>query len=299
MRRTLALVLILASPLAAQRSDGTDIWVVPIHDAGSTLIVGEPTNLTHRAGYDNQPSFTRAGDALLFTAIGDGGQADTWRVSVHGGRPVRLTNAPVGVYSPTELPGGRWFSVIRVERDSTQRLWKFPLDGVGDPELVLRDVKPVGYHVWASEHQLVLQVLGGALNTPAMSENTLQLADDRTGKAEVVARRVGRTLVKVPGRDAVTFLQLLPDKTRWISELDVRTGVTKRLMAPPSGADYHVWTPGGLLLAASGSKLYLWHDGGWAVAADLARWGVRGITRLAMSPTGDRLAFVAEDRTAP
>jgi WD40 repeat protein len=296
---TIACFLLAAAPVMAQGRPSTDVWVVPIREGGTTLTVGEPRNLTHRTGYDNQPSFTRAGDALLYTAAGDDGQTDIWRVNVRGGAPVRVTNTPESEYSPLVTPDGKSFSVIRVERDSTQRLWKFPLDGIGDPELVLRDVKPVGYHVWASEHQLVLQVLGGAVDTPAMDANTLQLADERTGKSAIVGRRVGRALVKVPGRDVVTFLQLVRDSASWIAELDARTGVTRRLMPVPDGADYHAWTPGGLLVAAAGSKLYLWNNGAWGVAADLGRWGVKGITRLAVSPKGDWLAFVAEDRAAP
>ncbi len=293
------LVLCVAARLPAQARASTDVWIVPIRDAGTALTVGAPRNLTHRAGYDNQPSFTRAGDALFYTSIGDDEQADIWRVSVTGGAPVRLTRTPESEYSATATPDGRFFSVIRVERDSTQRLWKFPLDGAGEPELVLRDVMPVGYHVWAGDHQLVLQVLGGALNSPSQGRNTLQLADDRTGRSEIVGRLVGRALVKVPGRDAVTFQQLVRDSASWIAELDVRTGATRRLMQPPRGADYHAWTPGGLLVTAVGSKLYIWVNGDWGVAADLGAYGVKGITRLAVSPKGDWLAFVAEDRPAP
>lgn len=294
----IALVLMVAPPLVAQGAPSTDVWVVPIREGGSMLTVGAPRNLTHRAGYDNQPSFTPAGDAVLYTAVGGDAQADIWRVRVGGGTPVRVTNTPESEYSATVTPDGRYFSVIRVERDSTQRLWKFPLGG-GDPELVLRDVKPVGYHVWASEHQLALYVLGGALGTPAADANTLQLADDRTGRSTVVARRIGRALAKVPGRDAVTFLQTVRDSARWISELDVRTGATRRLMTPPPGALYHAWTPGGLLVTAAGSELYLWRNGAWGVAADLGRWGARDISRIAISPTGDWLAFVAEDHASP
>jgi len=289
----------IGAPLGAQGRPSTDVYVVPIREAGATLTVGAPRNLTHRIGYDNQPSFTAKGDAVLYTSTRDDGQADIWKVPVKGGDPVRVTNTPESEYSATVTPDGKYFSVIRVERDSTQRLWKFPLDGAGDPELVLRDVKPVGYHLWASDHQLVLFVLGGALGTPAGNASTLQLADDRTGASRVVGARIGRALSKVPGRDVVTFQQLVRDSASWITELDVRTGATKRLMSPPPGADYHVWTPGGLLLAAAGTKLYLWSNGAWDVAADLGAYGVKNISRLAVSPKGDWLAFVAEDRASP
>jgi hypothetical protein len=275
----------------AQARPSTDVWVVAMRHTGSQVFLGEPVNLTKRTGYDNQPSFTPDGRAVLYTAIGGDGQADTWRVALPGGTPARLTNTAESEYSATVMPDGRHFSVIRVEADSTQRLWKFPLDGSGVPTLVLEHVKPVGYHAWAGDHALALFVLGN----PA----TLQLADDRTGNAVVVARDIGRALVKVAGRDAVTFVQQVPDSGAWIAELDVRTRTTRRLVQPPRGADYHAWTPGGALLTAAGPNVFVRVDGRWDQVADFTRWGVRGISRLAVSPAGDWLAFVAEDQRTP
>ncbi len=284
-----ALVVSWAAPARAQAS--TDVWVVPMNQMGNTIRIGEPRNATVRAGYDNQPSFTADGRSVLYTAIGDDRQADVWRFDLPEGAPQRVTRTAESEYSPTVTPDGSSFSVIRVEADSTQRLWRFPLSGSGAPSLVLEQIKPVGYHAWAGDNRLVLFVLG----SPA----TLQLADVRTGTGAVVARNIGRALVKVPGRDAVTFVQLVPDSGQWIAELDVRTNAVRRLMRPPPGADYHAWTPAGALIAGAGSSIYQWVDGKWDQVADLARWGVRGISRMALSPRGDWLAFVAEDAPTP
>ena len=278
--------------LGAQARPSTDVWVVPVHQAGRTIRFGEPKNVTSRTGYDNQPGFTADGKWVMYTMVDGDGPADIWKFKLPAGKPQRATSTPQSEYSATATPDGRGFSVIRVELpDSTQRLWRFPLDGNGAPSLVLEHVKPVGYHVWAGDHRLVLFVLG----SPA----TLQLADDRTGTSEVVARNVGRALAKVPGRDVVTFVQQVRDSASWIAELNVLTKETRRLAQPPKGADYHVWTPQGSLIAASGSIVYVWTEGRWDQIADFGRWGARGISRLAMSPKGDWLAFVAEDRTPP
>ena len=288
--RAIAMVASLSTSLGAQARPFTDVWIVPMRQAGSAVSFGEPRNVTQRAGYDNQPSFTPAGDAVLYTVIGADGQADTWKFTLPDGKPTQVTHTPESEYSPTVTPDGRSFSVIRVEADSAQRLWRFPLDGQGAPSLVLEKIKPVGYHAWVGDHTLVIFVLG--------NPSTLQIADDRTQTSEIVARNVGRALVKVPGRDAVTFLQQARDSASWITDLDVRTKTTRRLMPPPPGADYHVWTPNGALLAASGSRIYVWTDGRWDVAADFGRWGVRNVSRLAVSPRGNWLAFVAEDKPA-
>lgn len=292
--RAIGLASLCAAALGAQARPSTDVWVVPMRTGGSAPAFGAPVNATHRTGYDNQPSFTPKGDGLLYTVIGADGAADIWRVALPPARPPArprpMTATKESEYSATVTPDGRWFSVIRVEADSTQRLWKFPLDRSGSPVLVLENVKPVGYHVWASAHTLVLFVLG---NPP-----TLQVADDRSGTSEIVARGIGRALARVPGRDAVTFLQLNKDSVSWISELDVRSRAIRRVAPAPEGADYHAWTPNGVLLSASGSRIVAWVDGRWDVVADFGRYGVRGLSRLAVSPKGDWLAFVADDQPA-
>src|SRR4029079_16613844 len=84
-----------------------------------------------------------------------------------------------------------------VEADGAQRLWQFTLDGRA-PSLVLRDVKPVGYHAWVDATTLVLFVLG----PPA----TLQVADTASGKADIVALDIARSIQRIPSRVAVSFV---------------------------------------------------------------------------------------------
>jgi hypothetical protein len=113
-----------------------------------------------------------------------------------------------------------------------------------------------------------------------------------------MARDIGRALQKIPGRNAISYLQQGKDGA-WITSLDLLTGRATPVAKSPDRSDYHVWTPDGVLLTGSGSRLLAWVDGRWDVVADLAVDGVRAISRLALSPSGDRLAFVAEDRATP
>ncbi|HVZ49939.1 MAG TPA: YetF domain-containing protein [Gemmatimonadaceae bacterium] len=296
----IVLAMLGAGPLAPRRAAaqaGTDVWVATLRQEGRRITLGTPVNVTHRAGYDNQPSFMPDGHALLYTSIGADGEADSWMLTLPGGAPRRLTTAPIGVYSPTVMPDGKWFSVIRVEADSTQRLWRFPLDGAGTPARVLERVEPVGYHAWLDDHTLALYVLGARLgvNAPA----TLQIADTRTGDATVVASGIGRALAKVPRHDAVSFVQVVRDSGQWLAEYDLHARTVRRLGRMPPHADYVAWTPGGALLTAAGSVVYQWSDGAWVQVAEFAGAGVRGISRLAVSPLGDRLAFVADEPRTP
>ena len=281
------------APATTLAQGGTDVWVASLTERGASLSVGRPRNVTARAGYDNQPSFTPDGAAVLFTSIHGDGQSDIWRVAVAGGTPSRVTTTAESEYSATGTPDGRGFTVIRVEPDSTQRLWRFPWDGTA-PSLVLPGLKPVGYHVWVADHAIGAFILGVPNGTP----NALVLADPRTDRVDTLSRNIGRAFARVPGRDAFTFAQLAGD-TVWFSEVDVRTGSVRRLMQAPPRGEYHVWTLNGELIATAGSRLYRWVDGRWDVLADFAVDGIRTISRIALSPAGDQIAFVTEDHAAP
>jgi len=279
-----------AVPLGAQGPPGTDIFLVDLRERGGRMEIGAPVNVTHRAGYDNQPSFAPDGRSFLYTSVADG-QADIWRYDIAAGRSVRLTTTPESEYSATPLPDGSGFSVVRVEADSTQRLWRFDWDG-GHPTLILTGVKPVGYHAWGDANTVALFVLG----EPA----TLQIADLRTGTATPVARDIGRGVQRIPGRRAISFVQKGADSSWSVSEVDLATRQIRPLVRTLPGVDQYAWTPGGrVLLMAKGAKLYQWNQARgttWEEVADFTALGIASITRLAVSREGDRLALVAADR---
>jgi hypothetical protein len=286
-------VAALVAPDLLVAQGGTDVFVATLSVRGSSVTVGRPRNVTQRAGYDNQPAFTPDGASVLYTSIREDAQADIWRVPFAGGPAVRVTTTAESEYSATPTPDGRGFTVIRVEPDSTQRLWKFPWDGSA-PSVVLPGLKPVGYHVWVGEGAIGAFILG----QPNGQQNALVLADPRSDRVDTLGRRIDRAFARVPGRDAFTFAQLAGD-TSWFSEVDVRTRAVRRLMRAPAGGEYHFWTADGQCIASSGTRLYRWIDGRWDVLVDFAELGIKGITRLAVSPAGDRIAFVADDGAAP
>jgi len=285
----LALGIAPALGIGAQAQGGTDVWVVSLSARGDTLTVGEPRNLTERAGYDNQPAFVPNGTAILYTSIREDAQADIWRVSTSGGPPVRLTMTAESEYSATPMPTGRGFSVIRVEADSTQRLWEFDWYGTARG-VILPALKPVGYHVWVNPRQLGAFVLG--------SPNALVLADVRNDRVDTLARGIGRAFAKVPEGEGFTFVHFHGD-TSVIGVVDATTGEVQRVIHPPEGGEYHVLLPGGGIIASSGSRLYQLRGAEWIVLADFSAYGVRNITRLALSPQRNHIAFVADDEVIP
>ena len=275
---------------ALQGPPATDIYLADLRVTREGRVsVGAPVNVTARPGYDNQPSFLALGRGFLYTSIREDGQADIYRYEIAEKTSTRLTATRESEYSPTHLPAIEGFSVVRVEADSTQRLWVFSMDG-SHSHVVLDSIKPVGYHAWAGDNMLVLFVLG--------SPPTLQIADASFPhlRGEIVARDIGRTLQRVPGRTAVIFLQRDSVNGPSLSVIDVVTRRVTKLVKAPTDAEFFAWTPSGIVLTASGTKLYQWDSrrgGAWDEVADFAAAGLTNLTRLAVSPTGDRLAIVA------
>ncbi len=286
----LVLSLLLPEPAKAQTSPGTDIWAFRISDSGPTVDLGSAVRVTQRPGYDNQPHFPPGERLILYTAIDSTGQADIWSFDLRTGDRGNVTQSfPESEYSATVMPSLARFSAIRVEADSTQRLWSFESGGT-NPEVILPRIQPVGYHAWIDEDRLALFVLGD----PA----TLQIASLAEGSARVVAENIGRSLHRIPGRETISFVQLDPEGVGRIAEYHPVTGEAQPIAPLLEGNEFHAWTAGGVLIMGQGSKLLRWIPGeseAWVEVADLAPAGILGISRLALSPEGGWIAVVGSD----
>jgi dipeptidyl aminopeptidase/acylaminoacyl peptidase len=290
MRRTIIAVALCAAGnvLAAQAPPATDIFLAPLSMKDGVPVVGTPLNITHRPGYDNQPSFTPDNRAILFTSTHDDGQSDIYRYDLNSHATTRVTQTPESEYSATVMPGGKRFSVIRVEKDSTQRLWSFANDG-SDPKVLLEALKPVGYHAWIDANNLALFVLG--------RPNALVHADIRTAKYDTLARDIGRSLAPLPDRSGFSFVRRV-DSSSMVTAMSWPSGATRDLIALPRKSQDLVWLPSGAMLTAAESALLAWKSGAasWTQIGDYAGAGLTSISRLAVSADGKWLAIVAIPR---
>jgi hypothetical protein len=279
--------------LPAQATAGppdSDIFLARIVRTGDSISLGAAQNITRRPGYDNQPAFLTDATALLYTAIDSSGQADIWRYDLRTRRRTRVTTTPESEYSATMMPGSRRFSVVRVERDSTQRLWSFRVDGT-DPQLVLEALAPIGYQAWLDQFRLAVYVLG----TPS----TLHVLRRDGSEDEVRASNIGRTIQRVPAQDWYSFVQLDSTRTAWIVAQPFAGGAVSRLVRLPEDDEFYSWAPDGTLLSASKGSIVRWNGvsgegSAWIPVLSATAPAVRNISRLAVSPDGRWLAFVAE-----
>jgi Tol biopolymer transport system component len=301
-------MVILAGGLAGQAvapPPDTEVFLATLTVRGGRIELGVPVNISNNAGYDNQPSFTPDGGAVLFTSVRGARRpepsnsaatgSDIYRYDIAAQRLSQVTDTPEAEYSPMVTPDGRHISVIRVESDGTQRLWRFTIVG-SDPALILPDVKPVGYHAWASSNLLALFVLGQKGQPPA-----LQLADTSTQQSWVVTTGIGRSIQRIPGGGVSFVLRSASEgqsPVLTVSELDPATKQTRSLVRVPAGATEAdtAWAPDGMLVVPVKDQLFGWRRGEseMTAVADLNALGLRSVTRLAISPKGDRIALVAQ-----
>lgn len=304
-----ALILLLAAglglspaqpaPAPAAPPPATDIYLVPLPAGLAGMKTAKPVPVSNAPGYDNQPMFSPDGGRILFAANRDGKQIDIYAFDRASGRVSQLTQTAENENSPTFLPAGigeaGGFSVVQTEPDRSQRLWRFNAAGK-NPQLVLADVKPVGYHAWVEPDHLALFILG----QPA----TLQVARVATGKAAIVARDIGRSLHRVPGTRKVSFVQRDSPTAFTIKEIDIDSRQIAPLVATVEGSsdrDY-AWLPDGrTVLMSAGTRIFAWTRGatGWSEVFDAAPFQLGAVSRLNVSPKGDAVAVVVAEPKRP
>jgi WD40 repeat protein len=290
------LVLVAQQPAPQPAPPATEVYIAGLMIDAGPLTGGTPTNISNNPGYDNQPSFLPDGSGVLFTSNRDGKQTDIYRYDFASSALTQLTRTVESEYSPLVTPDRRSFSVIRVEADGAQRLWRFDLDG-SNPGVVLENVKPVGYHAWIDKTHLALFVLGGQ-----GQPSTLQIADLATGTSEVVDKGIGRSLQIRPRTGTLTYVSK-PQGAHWvIKELDPKTRAiaTVTETVDDNASEDFVWHPARpWLLMPRGTKIFGWNvNQGWTEVGDFTASGIGRITRLAAAPfepgIRPRLALVAD-----
>lgn len=196
------LFYILLFPFAmlhAQLPD-CDIWVLSIEKiVNGKMVFEKAENITSRKGYDNQPAFSPDGKYILYSSQRDsGGQTDIYKYDIEKKITLQVTKTETSEYSPAFIPGkSNFFSVVMVEKDSIQRLWKFSLNG-GKPDCIMDNVDSVGYYCWLNSNSIALYLLSAP-------HHSLHLANILTQQTTFIADNIGRSLHKIPNYNMLSF----------------------------------------------------------------------------------------------
>lgn len=291
----LAIIAVLIFTKANAQLPESDVWVFSYSVKGGNYSFINGRNASNHVGYDNQPFFSKNSADVFFTSERDSGQTDIYCYSHIGvyTRPVIQTR--VSEYSPEIIPGSNFISDVVVEKDSTQRLWKYDLSHRDQVypgcELLLPEVKNVAYSRWFNDSIVFLCILPEPMN--------LFVANVNTGKTQICAMNVNRSMCVYheKKRDLFLYSQMKADSSYAIQALSSTGSHISDFENIPflkGSQDFTVDNTGNIFMA-SGTKLFVWTIGKskeWKEIADFASQGLHKITRLAVSPDGKHFAFV-------
>lgn len=286
--RLVAIAFFTALTLTALGQPATEVFVLDLNISKGKLTVTNPINISKHQGYDNQPSFHRARPLVYYSSFNEDGRSDIKVYNYNTGETESLTNTNEREYSPTLTLDGKFISCIIQRDNDAQDLGKYPVEG-GDPE-VLIDNLIVGYHAWVDGSTLILFVLG--------DPQTLQWYDLKANTNTILESNIGRSLHKIPGENAMSFVHKVSDSEWLIKRLDAKSRSITTIGNTMPGREDMAWTPDGRIVMSDGEKLFFYErqSAQWKpFVMDLGEVEISGITRIAISPNGKKLALVAAE----
>lgn len=257
-----------------------------------SIVPGSAKKLTDRPGYDNQPFFIN-NEQVAFSSIADEGNSDIILYSFDKDSFTNMTRTDTkSEFSPRLTDCGQYISAVTVEEDSSQRLWLYPIN-FGEPELLYDDIEPVGYYAWYNNIAAMF-VLGepNKLVYPLNRENVLPIAEN-----------IGRSIQKRPNTSEITYIDksasvvLNGKPTFEIKSFDIEEKVKGNFGTALTESEDFIWIDKNMMLMAQGQDLYLKRvnkSQDWEKIAKVSFPGYGNISRLAISPKGDKLVLVME-----
>jgi hypothetical protein len=245
-------------------------------------------------GYNNQPTFISSGELFFTAQYPNEKQTDIYLLDLYRKTKSQVTQTLESEYSPSVTPDRFSFSAVRVEADGTQRLWQFPVDRLSNGKPVFKYVSNVGYFQWLNSQKIALFLTG--------DEPKLAIADVRTDEVRELTRNIGRCLKVVPRTGNLAFVHKVTPRTWYIKSMNIYDPNFKSdiITTTLPGSEDFVILDDGTYLMGSGSKLFKYHpvydnEKGWRELADFRYYGIKNITRLALSQDG-KLALVNEEK---
>ncbi|MCW8107722.1 hypothetical protein OPS25_04290 [Alteromonas ponticola] len=253
MKKALLIIgLLIQSVLVHAQPVASNIWLFSLRYENNLPHIEQALKITDNNGYSNQPHFLPHGHSLYFTqemGAGEQTQMDVFEYHIVKRQHTNLTSSATSEYSPTPLPLGNGFSVIKVDKQGKQWLWAHSTDQGMAGKIV--DAEPVGYHVWTSSDTVLAFILG--------EPHTLQ-SITRSGYQHIVDEYIGASLWPIPGTDMFSYTKNpAPDSQPWtLMAYDQTSAQTTVLSTMPGSNQYMAWTHDAKALVVEGTTILSW-----------------------------------------
>jgi Tol biopolymer transport system component len=243
----------------------------------------------NRGGYTNQPSFTPGGDLLVSVRKPDENQNDIWQLSLTTRKYKRLTKTRATEYSPRIHPDEEQLTVLRKLEGETvdQQVCNIHLKS-GEMECLAGDMRDVGYYTWLTPASLALFRLDG-------SGNRLNYYDANENKSRRITTSVGRTLMTDKAGNLI-YIHKFTDEYWYIKKYNPSNSSIEIITQTIGKNEDFTMTSDGTYFMGKDNLLFSFHpDRGkeWKQVADLSIYGIKYISRLAVSPDSKKLVVVA------
>jgi hypothetical protein len=290
MKKCLCLSFVFCSFFSFSQT-GSEIVLFDLKIKEGQLLLSNGINITNHKGYDNQPSFHPSQPIIYYSSFDDSSRSDIKFYNYKTGKTSNLTVTREREYSPTVTPDEKFISCIIQRDNGAQDLGQYPIEG-GEPQVLINNLT-IGYHAWVTKDKLLLFVLGDS------DRNTLHHYNLADKSDSVIAQDIGRSLHKIPGQNAMSFIQRMPDKRTLVQRLDIISGKISTLISTLPGQDHITWLQNGILLAGNGNKLFSFKigtDKEWKeVNIQDNNILLKGISRLAVNTDNTKLAVVISE----
>jgi hypothetical protein len=285
---TLTFLALFTSALL-QAQPGTEIWLFDLSVKKNKISITNGKNITNRKGYDNQPHFHKNLPIIYFSSIGEDGRAEIFTYNFENALTEKFTATQEREYSPTLTPDEKNISCIIQRNNGAQDLGLYQIDT--KKVKVIVNQLTVGYHVWLTANELALFILEGENTAP-----TLRLYSLQTQKDSVIAHNIGRSLHKVPGKDALSFVQKNETGENEIFIYDRKKKTSTSFAKTLPKREDLLWLNNGTILMSDGEQLFFYKENIWIKIDEFnADKKLKNITRLAVDVKNKKLAIVAEE----
>lgn len=282
------LVLLFVSNLLFAQS-GTEIFLLDITISSENITLSNPTNITNRKGYDNQPFFHPSQPLLYYTAMQEG-QTDIWSYNLKTGVGLQITNTIDSEYSPTVTPDKKYLSCI-VQRKSNgdQDLVKYNIKNPTETQMIFESQKTgkIGYQAWLNPNELISFVLG--------NPQTLHYQHLISKKDTIIATNIGRSLHLIPKQKAFSFVQQIEKKWLIRSFNPQKNTIIDIAESHPDSEHYNAWLSENTILESRNTDIFSYSlmTKEWKIVNLPNILLKRKISRMAIK--GNKIAIVVEE----
>ena len=293
MMKIIYSLVFLVSFTASAQLPSTSIFLADLVQKGNNYLITNVKDISGSPGYNNQPTYSADGNYIYFTSDRDGKQTDIYRFDVKKRSTDRITQTSESEYSPLIVPGMDAISVVRVNADSAQQLYRMLPDG-SNPVILYTGSDTVGYYGWLDPNRVLIFALG--------EKNSLRLINLNDQKSYFIAENIGRNIQQIPGANAVSFTTKIDSTTWQLKKFDGILNKVESIINLPAGTEDYAWLNSSVLVSGSEGDLSYINvnkkETGWLSFADLTKTPVSNFYRIAIDPAGTKIAFVVKNQAA-